>query len=247
MKRENRILDPTFVSFRAIEEDGKRFLEGYASVFSQRSKLIYENGKFFYEVIDPKTFDEVLRDDKLDVKLNFNHANDKIIARTKSGTLKLSTDEKGLLFRAELPDVSYAKDVYELVSRGDLFENSFAFVVRKSDEEWSKDENGTLLRLVRKVTKLIDVAICVDGAYENTTISARDLQMDGRKLVITICEEEDDEDPIEELPPAPEMVMVDPSTGEEETISEDGCKKKRDLEEIEKYQMRTKLLKLKQI
>lgn len=252
MKKENRILDPSFVSFRAIEEDGKKFLIGYASVFNQRSKLIYENGKFFYEVIAPNAFDEVLRENP-DVILNFNHQRDKVIARTKSGTLQLSTDDKGLLFRAELPNVSYALDVYELVSRGDLFENSFAFVIRKGDDEWSKDADGNLIRLVKKVSRLLDVSVVTDGAYANTEVSARfskeDLNqlLDRSKKITIIIEEGEEEEP--EMEPEMEQKVEEviekvEEVVEEEKVEEDGCKKKR--EEQEKLQMLTRILKLKQ-
>jgi uncharacterized protein len=162
------------VSFRAIEEDGKKYLIGYASVFNQKSKLIYERGKYFFEIIDPKAFDEVLADEKLDVPLTFNHSRDKLIARTISNTLTLSTDEKGLLFKAELPNVSYANDVYELVLRGDLFENSFGYAFTEDGIVWSKDEDGNNLRTINKINKLLDVSVVTNAAFSNTFISARD-------------------------------------------------------------------------
>ena len=55
-----RQLDTEDTQFRAIAEGNKRYLEGYASVFNSRSKPIYENGRLFYEVIDPHAFDELL-------------------------------------------------------------------------------------------------------------------------------------------------------------------------------------------
>ena len=263
-KIEKRSFFPTEeTSFRAIEEEGKRYLEGYASVFQQKSKLIFEHGKFFYEVIDPRAFNEVLNDPKLDVYLTFNHSRDKVIARTTSGTLQLSTDQKGLKFRAELPNVSYALDAYELVKRGDLFENSFAFVVKSGDEEWTKDSEGNNIRVVKKVSRLIDVSVVTSGAYENTTISARgtDIKLKrGQTITITIDDDEKD-DPIDEPEEEPEEEVVlesnveeniEPQPGETEEAVKENAEKPltpendtRINEELQKLQMRIKIIKLK--
>lgn len=175
LKREIRNFEPNDnYSFRAFEEDGKRYIEGYAAVFNHRSKLIAEFNRLFYEYIEPNAFDEVLRDESLDVILNFNHNRDRVMARTKSNTLKLATDEKGLYFRAEVPNVSYANDVYELISRGDLFENSFAFMVRKTGERWDKDAEGNDTRYITNVARLLDVSVVVNGAYSETDVYARE-------------------------------------------------------------------------
>jgi len=224
LKKEIRSFIPEGdISFRAFEEDGKKYLEGYASVFNQKSKLIYERGKYFHEIIDPKAFDKVLADENLDVKLTFNHARDKLIARTISNTLQLSVDDKGLLFRAELPNVSYANDIYELVLRGDLFENSFGFAVNESTGvEWTKDNEGNNVRTVRNISNLIDVSVVTDAAFENTSISARD------------DEELKDEERIE---PQPEEKIEEEKQEEEKT--------EREKQEIEKLRMHITILKLK--
>lgn len=172
---ETRIIKPSEeITFRAIEEDGKKFLIGYASVFNQRSKLIFENGKLFYEVIDRSAFDDVLSSGDLDVYLVTNHNRDKVSARTVNGTLELSTDERGLLFKAEISDkISYSNDLYELVRSGLFFENSFAFAVDREGQEWSQDDEGNNIRIIKKVSRLYDVSVVTTGAYANTDIAAR--------------------------------------------------------------------------
>lgn len=174
MKKIVRNVVPEPTSFRALEENGERYLEGYASIFNQRSKPIFENNRLFYEVISRSAFDEVLQREDLNVVLTFNHERDKFLARTKSGTLELSTDEIGLRFRARVPNTTLGNDVYELVSRGDIFECSFAFIVRKGDDDWTKDEEGNNIRTINRITKLYDVSVVVDGAYANTDVYARD-------------------------------------------------------------------------
>ena len=130
MKKTLRNLSPEQVSFRAFEDNGERYLEGYASVFNQRSKIIFENNRLFYEVINRNAFDDVLQSSDLNVILTFNHDRGRVMARTKSGALELSTDDYGLKYKAKVPNTTLGNDVYELVSRGDLFENSFAFAVK---------------------------------------------------------------------------------------------------------------------
>lgn len=173
---EYRYLDTEIAECRILEEDNKRFLEGHASVFNQRSKYIFENGRLFNEVISPNAFDNVLRDERLDVPMTYNHNRGQLLGRTKSNTLQLSTDEKGLKFRVEIPNTATGNEVYELVKRGDLYENSFGFSVSKNDEEWSKAEDGTVIRTIKNIQRLYDVAVCINGAYANTDVAARSLE-----------------------------------------------------------------------
>lgn len=174
MRKFTRNIETDEISFRAFEEEGKRYLSGYASVFNVRSKPIFENNKLFYEIVDPRAFDEVLSNPNLDVIYNVNHNNGSIMGRTKSGTLKLSTDKKGLRFICEVPNTTVGADVYELVSRGDLYECSFAFSVKNSDEVWTKDEDGNNVRTIKKIAKLYDVSTVYSGAYASTDVFARE-------------------------------------------------------------------------
>ena len=165
------------IQFRAVEEeDGRKFIEGYAAVFNSRSKLIMEMGELFYEEIERGAFADVLQEDGLDVYLTFNHSRDYVIARTVNDSLKLSEDDTGLWFRAEIPNVSYANDTYELVKNGTFFENSFAFAVDSDGFRWSETEDNIPLRIVNKIRRLVDVSVVTKGAYADTTVAARELQ-----------------------------------------------------------------------
>lgn len=172
-KVERRYLQPTKeIQFRAFDEGGKRFLEGYSSLFEIESKLIFENGQKFHEIIERGAFDEILADPRLNTIYNFNHIPAKIIARTTSGTLILSVDEIGLKFRAEIPDISYANDLFTLVQRGDLYENSFAFTVNKDNTTLERNKQGDLIRRVKKVSHLFDVSTVINAAYSGTSIKS---------------------------------------------------------------------------
>lgn len=169
---EKRILTNDNIEYRAYEnEDGKRYIEGYASVFEHKSKILWdwENGNF-YEIIERGAFDEVLKNEKLDVIFTPNHNFDKPLARTKNNTLQLSTNEKGLKFIAEINDTSDADDLYKRVKRGDIYECSFVFTVSGENQTWSEENNETIRR-IKKVNSLIEVSSVTFGAYDTTDVS----------------------------------------------------------------------------
>ena len=253
---QQRVYDSKDLKFRAVEGENKEMiLEGYAALFNVRSKLLYNS---FYEVIERKAFDEVLKSKELDVVLNFNHDNNLVMGRTTNGTLELSTDETGLFFRAVLPDTTYARDVYELVKRGDIFQNSFAFMPAKDGYRAETSEDGNDLYTVTRVERLRDVSAVTFPAYSETTLSARELKDPStgevipsveiateklNEILVTfkaldellsgIAPSEEPEEPEE----APEEVAEDdPSTGAAD-------EENRKLNEI--YKMRSQLAKIK--
>lgn len=119
-------------------------LTGYASVFNAPYEMYGGASKGGWdEVVSPAAFDVTLRE-KPDLHLLINHEG-LPLARTKSGTLQLSTDKKGL--RVEAPNLDRRDpDVQRLevkMARGDLDEMSFAFRVRK--DLWNEDESTRTL------------------------------------------------------------------------------------------------------
>lgn len=230
-----RQIETEGVSIRAYQNNDKRYFEGYASIFTSRSKPIYENGKLFYEVIDPNAFNEVLNDPKLDVYLTFNHDRGRVMARTISGTLKLSVDQRGLKFIAEVPNVTYANDVYELVKRNDIFECSFAFYVKRGDDSWSVDEEGNNVRHVHKISRLIDVSLVTAGAYATTDVVARENVINvkkGERLILSFEQEEQNTETVDEV------IENENDTPQEQPVKDKTDSKKR-------MQMYIELLKLK--
>lgn len=160
-------------SVRVSESDGKRYLSGYAAVFNSKSRLIYERGKFFYECISPRAFDNVLQSGDLDVVMTFNHKQDSVIGRTTSGTLTLAVDEVGLRFTVEVPNTTLGNDTYEMVQRGDYNQCSFTFSIPEGGDKWSRDDSGDAIRTVNEISRLYDVCICsVNGAYAETNVEA---------------------------------------------------------------------------
>ena len=125
-------------------------------------------GKGVTEMIAPGAFREWLGTSP-DVKCLVNHNSDRILGRTKSGTLTLADGPDALRFRCQLDKNSQAHaDLYASVQRGDLNECSFAFICQ--DEAMQPGTDGQQVRVVKKA-ELLDVSIVTYPFYstEGTT------------------------------------------------------------------------------
>lgn len=139
---------------------------GHAAVFNK----ISENLGWFREIIRPGAFDSVMEDD---VRALFNHDSNKVLGRTKSGTLSLEVDEQGLRYVINPPDTTIAKDLIKSIERGDINQSSFGFIVEK--DEWEEKE-GEDLRIIHKFKRLFDVSPVTFPAYPDTDVAKRSLE-----------------------------------------------------------------------
>lgn len=141
-------------------------VEGYAAVFNQEADI----GGFFREQIAPGAFTEAI--DRDDVVFLWNHDSDTVMARTRSGTLTLEQDERGLKMSAMLdmtdPDV---QRIYPKMKRGDVDKMSFAFYPEL--QEWD-DSDDIPLRTIKRAS-LRDVSAVTHPAYDGTEIGLRSL------------------------------------------------------------------------
>ena len=138
-----------------------RKLTGYAAVFGQEARVAG-----FTEVIRPGAFKGALAG--RDVLALIDHNPSKLLARTKSGTLRLEEDSRGLRYEIDLPDTQEGRDILTLAERGDLGGMSFGFTVSKGGEHW----NGQR-RELRAVT-LHEISVVHSWpAYEGTSVQAR--------------------------------------------------------------------------
>ena len=140
-------------------------VSGYPAVFNSETII----GGSYREHIAPGAFADAIGRD--DVMFLINH-DGLPMARTKSGTLTLAEDERGLYMSAELdssdPDV---RAIVPKMKRGDLDKMSFAF----SPEVQSWDDSGDMpLRTIRQAS-LYDVSIVTYPAYQDTDIGLRSL------------------------------------------------------------------------
>lgn len=155
-----------------------RSVEGYAIVFNQSSRVLYdrERKRYFTEVIDPAAVSMDFLNAQ-DIKLNFNHDNGRLLARSifGEGSLSFEIDEYGVRYRAELPDTSVGNDVLELIRRGDIFGCSFAFTY---DSKGVRDEvkDGECRRTVTAFRSINDFSIVVDPAYWGSYVTTRSFE-----------------------------------------------------------------------
>ena len=149
------------------DEDQAIRVSGYAAVFGEETNI----AGMFTEVIEQGAFTNALeRQD--DVVFLINH-DGLPLARTRSGTLRLTQDERGLFMETELdgsdPDV---RSIVPKMKRGDLDKMSFAFIPTR--QEW--DDSGDMPKRMIQDLQLHDVAIVTTPAYDGTEIGLRSLE-----------------------------------------------------------------------
>lgn len=160
-KKETRTFDITNLKTRAAGEGETNVIEGYAAVFNSRTTI---GNDWWTEEIAPGAFSEALGGD---VRALFNHDWNNVLGRTKSGTLKLSEDERGLKFEVELPNTSIGRDLVESMKRGDINQCSFGFI--PTVEEWDYSVEPAH-RTISKVD-LFEVSVVSIPAYDDTEVS----------------------------------------------------------------------------
>lgn len=152
----------------ATESDGSRTLIGYAAVFNSPS----EDLGGWIEYVDPHAFDRALKGNA-DVRCLVEHDPARIVGRTKSGTMTLQADSKGLRFLCKLPDTSIGRDLITSVERGDLDACSFGFIA--VEQTWEDDpKSGKVTRTLHDVD-LLDTSVVCYPAYPATSVSVRSL------------------------------------------------------------------------
>lgn len=146
-------------------ENGK--ITGHAAVFNAMSEEMFG----FREQIKPGAFARAIKE-KQDVRALWNHDSNHVLGRTKSGTLQLREDERGLLVDIDFPDTQMARDLRESIKRGDVDQMSFSF--RTVKDSWEYRQDGTIIRTLEDVD-LFDVSPVTYPAYPDTDVSARSI------------------------------------------------------------------------
>lgn len=160
--KETRTFDITKLSTRDATEEQPSKITGYAAVFNSKTNI----GGWFDEVIEPGAFARSLSENG-DIRALFNHNWDSVLGRTKSGTLRLEEDEKGLKFEIELPNTSVGRDLAESMSRGDINQCSFGFWI--TEENWDYNVEPAL-RTIKEV-ELYEISVVSIPAYDDTEAS----------------------------------------------------------------------------
>ena len=155
----------------SAEQNGNT-IRGYAAIYNSDSEWM--GG--FYEQIATGAFDGVMDND---VRAYFNHDENLLLGRVSSGTLRISTDKRGLFYEVDLPNTTYANDLAELMKRGDVNQSSFAFLIEK--DRWEQ-RDGVTYRIIEKVSRLLDVSPVSQPAYPDSTSELkRDLETETKE------------------------------------------------------------------
>lgn len=169
------------VEFRVKRADDHAKIVGHAAVFNTLSAELWG----FREEVAPGAFSQTIEQD--DVRALFNHDPNFVLGRNTAKTLRLSEDDKGLLYEIDPPDTQFARDLMVSIERGDITQNSFSFSVLPDGQEWREDGNGTLIRTLTHV-KLYDISPVTFPAYPSTDVSLRSAEAEalaahGRRII----------------------------------------------------------------
>lgn len=164
---------------------------GYAAKFNVRSQLMgrvkpSDTGKesAFCEVIAPGAFDDVVTGDTVAL---FNHDASLILGRTTAGSLRLVIDQIGLRYECDLADDDISERVAAYIADKRITQSSFSFLIAKDGDRWERDEDGAVVRTIRKFSRLFDVSPVTYPAYLQAEASLR--SMSHTEVVIAECEE----------------------------------------------------------
>ena len=106
--------------------DGKKpKVRGYALLYNS----VYDMG-WFTEEVERGALDKA---DMSDVRILFNHDQNQILGRTKSGTAAVGLDERGMWYEVEVPETEIGRHVLSAIERGDVDQSSWGFMLRYDD------------------------------------------------------------------------------------------------------------------
>jgi len=146
----------------AAESEGSFNLRGYATVYDVAYPIAGgpEHGGWM-EIIERGATSKSIKDGA-DVRLLYDHGGI-ALARTASGTMRLISDDMGMMVDADLdPESPYAQSVRSAVLRGDVDQMSFAFRVTR--QQWNEDYTERRIKEVQ----LFDASLVTYPASEAT-------------------------------------------------------------------------------
>lgn len=150
-----------------VRDDSGNTLVGHFSVYNTWTNI----GNWFLERVAPGAFDKTIKE--ADVRHLLNHNPDIVLGRTKSGTLRLGSDEQGGTYEVDLnmedPD---AISTRAKVARGDIDQSSFAFRVLKEEWEEAADDSQLPKRTIVEA-ELFDTSTVTYPAYEDSDSGLR--------------------------------------------------------------------------
>lgn len=159
----------------AIEQrEDEKTVKGYATTFNDVYTLYEDEDYAIREVVAPSAFDDT---DMEDVIMQYNHEG-RVFARISNDTLKLATDERGLMIEADLGGTEIGRNLYEEIAGGYTNKMSMGFKVDRNADVWTREtiDGKTIeVRRINRILKLYDVSAVSIPANDATSISVRTL------------------------------------------------------------------------
>ena len=168
MDNDKRVFKADFAKVEE-RENGSKKIVGLSAIFN---KLSHNLGGF-REKIEPGAFKKAIG--RSDARAVFNHNPDHILGRQSKGTLVLKETDDGLQMTVTPPPTTFARDLAVLIDRGDIDEQSFAFTVKR--DSWDKLDTDEPIRTINEVEQIYDVGPVTTGAYQETTVALRSLEI----------------------------------------------------------------------
>lgn len=155
-----------------------RTITGTAIVFDSWSKTLYDPmvGAFQEKIERSALTQETL--DNSDIVATMGHDKNYVMARRKfgHGNLELTLTKRGLDFKFDCPETVKGEELLQHIKRGEIDSCSFAFTNPDDGERWYK-EGDMLKREVTKIDRIYDVSMVFYPAYEETSVSARSIEL----------------------------------------------------------------------
>lgn len=158
-------------TLRAKDSNDSHVISGTAIVFNQRSQWLG-----FYEEIRPQAVRNINFDDTL---LLYNHEYGNVLARVNAHNLDISVDDKGVYFRAVLPDTTLANDVYNDIQARNIQGCSFGFNIAK--DHWTVTEDNEPLHIIDEIDSITELSVTPIPAYSQTSAQVSRSLEDFRK------------------------------------------------------------------
>lgn len=163
---DTRTLPVKSTNLRAVANaDGTTTVEGRAIVFNEPSQPLP-----FVEYIDPNALDDV---DFSHTLLLYGHDFNQILARADAGSLSVNIDDKGLTFKATLPDTTLAHDTRENINSGNVQGCSFGFKIADGGDTWDTSSDGTAIHYVNKIETVDELTLTPIPAYTQTSVQVQ--------------------------------------------------------------------------
>lgn len=155
------------VEFKGVD-NGIGVIRGYALKFG----VSYNMG-WFTEEVDRRALENA---DISDVRVLQDHVSHLILGRTKAGTASVGIDDVGLWYEVNLPDSPNGHNVRVAVSRGDVDQSSWGFMLRVSKDgngdRWER-RDGKEHRILTDVATVFDTSPVTFAANPDTSVAKR--------------------------------------------------------------------------